>query len=39
VNDDHLQVLAVLYNVPEDRVRSIWHQTYDAVTDRLNARK
>jgi len=39
VNDDHVRVLAALYNVSEDRVRSIWHQTYDAVTNRLNARK
>jgi transcriptional regulator with XRE-family HTH domain len=39
VNDKHVPVLAELYGVSEDRVRSIWRQTYDAVTERLNTRK
>ena len=39
VNPEHVPTLAALYDVSEDRVRSIWRQTYDAVTDRLSARK
>ncbi len=39
VNGEHVPALAALYGVSEARVRSIWHQTYDAVTERLNARK
>jgi len=39
VNGEHVPALAALYGVSEERVRSIWHQTYEAVTERLNARK
>ena len=39
VNGELVPALAALYGVSEERVRSIWHQSYEAVTERLNARK
>lgn len=39
VVDELVAPLAALYGVTQDRVRSVWQQTYDAITTRLSARK
>ena len=39
VDNERVPALAALYDVSEDRLRTVWLLTYDAVTDRLNARK
>ncbi len=38
VNDEQVPALAELFDVSTDRLRTVWHQTYDAVTARLAAR-
>ncbi len=38
VSEEHVAALAPLYGVTADRVRTVWQQTYDAVTTRLNSR-
>ncbi len=39
IDDAHAPALAHLYGVTPARVRTVWQQTFDAVTTRLSARK